>query len=678
MSKVAQNHAKRLVSNMLRFNNSYSSLEPHAQIINSTPNASIRIPTTKYKLKQTMEEDLSFEYHIRCASCQSYSETTSRQIECNFCSKKISTSNSEFFIYIPLEQQLKKIICENLEEICSYPSRQDENSISDIHDCIQFKKVSEKYYKSKVISLVACTDGVKLFNSSRKSLWAIHLYLNCLKPVRRYVPDSIIVVALYVGDHKVNMQDFFFPLFTELKRINDAQGILIQKDKQSLRFMPIITHCTCDLPAKADVQGMVGHAGHYACGFCMHPGVAVKKNKESKSYVRYTDRKRTEHLRTHERTIQTYERLTASSKSIEGIKSISCMVGSEDFDLVNGFAIDYMHCILLGVMNKLLDLWLNPSNHKQPYYIGPRLQAALNNRIIRIKPTSEISRKPRPILERADYKANELRSLLLYYLTFSLPGLLRKIYIDHFHLLSSACYILLKERISLQELDLAEERLIKFSNDFERLYGAFNITLNIHLLKHMGTSVRHLGPLWAQSAFAMEANNGIINQITSKKFPVHSIAWKYCARQKKTFNQVDDGMKFRVAEKATTVLTEDEVNVIAAKFRVEFKLTIYKCLSISGKKYTSKKSKETASVDFFIELLQGKIGIVKFYFEHDFVIYGLLESYEVMENMDQFSIVRPTGSDELFEVSNIKQKLMYLNIGHQEIITSIPNRFEKT
>lgn len=678
-SKVAKNHAKRLVSNMLRFNHSFSSLEPSADIVNSTPNASIRIPATKYKLKKIMQKDYSFEYNIKCSHCQNYSVTaiSGRRIECGSCSEAISTSFSEFFVYIPLEQQLKKVIFENFEEIDTYPSRQDETSISDVHDCLQYKKVSKKYSESKVISLVVCADGVKLFNSSRKSLWAIHLYLNCLKPVRRYIPDSIIVVALYVGEHKPNMQDFLFPLMIELNRIKDSGGIVIQKDGKSLCCMPIITHCSCDLPAKAEVQGMVGHAGYYACGFCLHPGIAVKKSKQSKSYVRYVNRKRSERPRTHESMVQIYDKLTASSKSIDGVKSISCMIGSEDFDLVNGFAIDYMHCVLLGITSKVLDLWLNSCNHKQSYYMNPKKQEALNERIIKIKPTSEISRKPRPIFERADYKANELRSFLLYYLPISLPGLLSKPYIDNFLLLSSACYILLKEVISKEEIDLAEERLIKFSNDFESLYGSHNITLNIHLVKHMGSAVRNLGPLWAQSLFGMEANNGIINKITSKKFPVHSIAWKYCAREKNINKKVDEP-KITILEKATTILTQDEVNAIAAKFPVEYKQTIYKSVSLSGKRYTSKKSKETASIDYFIELLQGKVGMVKFYIERDYIIYGLLELYEVVECMNQFSTVKATGISELFEISKIKRKLIYMKIVDKEFTTSIPNRFEKT
>lgn len=300
----------------------------------------------------------------------------------------------------------------------------------------------------------------------------------------------------------------------------------------------------------------------------------------------------------------------------------------------------------------------------------------LNKRILNIKPTSEVSRKPHSIFERADYKANELRSFLLYYLRFSLPDFLRKKYIDHFQLLSSACYLLLKESISKEEVDLAEKRLIQFSNDFERLYSPSNVTLNIHLLKHIGTAVRNLGPLWAQSAFGMEANNGIINKTTAKKYPVHSIAWKYCARRANKCDKKETA-KYRVGAKGTIKLSRDELEALAS-FGVEPKQTIYKFVMVSGNKFTSIKSKEIASIDYFVELKHGEIGQVRFYFIKDLTIYGLLETYIIIQKVDQFCIVTPACLRTVFKVSEIDKKLIYMKFGGTEVVTSLPNKYEKS
>lgn len=179
----------------------------------------------------------------------------------------------------------------------------------------------------------------------------------------------------------------------------------------------------------------------------------------------------------------------------KGVKRISCMVAAIDFDLIFSFPIDYMHCVLLGIMKKLLNLWLDTSNHKKPYYIEKKNQIALSKRLVNIKPISEIIRKPRSIFSRGDYKANEYRSLLYYYLWFALDGLLDAKYVKHFRLLSSSIYALSTNSISLQSIEYARIQLIDFVNQFEVLYGKSNVTINLHLLKHIPMQVENLGPL---------------------------------------------------------------------------------------------------------------------------------------------------------------------------------------
>ena len=65
-----------------------------------------------------------------------------------------------------------------------------------------------------------------------------------------------------------------------------------------------------------------------------------------------------------------------------------------NFDLVNGFAIDYMHEIGLGAMKLLMKLWFSKSFRKQTFSIHDKL-SQVDERLEEIKPTIEISRPPR-------------------------------------------------------------------------------------------------------------------------------------------------------------------------------------------------------------------------------------------------------------------------------------------
>lgn len=258
------------------------------------------------------------------------------------------------------------------------------------------------------------------------------------------------------------MKDFFYPFLKELREINDGNGISVKHNKKTYNFMPSILCCCCDMLARIDVQGMTGHAGRFACSFCLHPGISVKPGGNKKAVIRYVNNEKKYQIRSHNDVIETYGKL--KSNPINGIKRVSCMVAAKHFNLIHGFSIDYMHNVLLGVMKKLMNLWLDSRNHTKPYYIKKQHQVILSNRLVSLKPVTEITRKPKSIFLVGEYKANEFRSLLLYYLPFALPGLLEMKYINHFRILSSAIYMLLKKNVSIKSIEDAQLNLAELWN----------------------------------------------------------------------------------------------------------------------------------------------------------------------------------------------------------------------
>lgn len=654
-------------------------MESAAELINSTPGAKIKIPATKFKIKKLINPLYEPIFYVLCPKCKNHSPTVNTTINCESCNIPLNRAKSKYFVYIPIEDQLKKSINDNFDGIISYSERfsNNGNTITDVQDCYQFKEAQKKHPHSMILSMTLNTDGAQLFNSSNKSIWPIQIILNCLHPSIRFLLENIIVVALH--SEKPNMTDFFFPLLKELKEIQTRGGINISHAGKMINFIPIITMCTLDLPAKAALQEMVGHTGYKGCSYCLHPGVSIKPDKNSKAVVRYV-KKDGIRDRTHNGILRTYQKL--SSSPIDGIKAVSCMVAASEFDLINGYGIDYLHCALLGVMKKLLDLWLNSKNHNKAFYLHKKSQEALNNRIVNIKPVSEITRKPGSIFVRSEYKGNEYRTLMLYYLRYSLKDLLPMRYIDHFHLLSSSIYILLKESISQEMILLAENRLNEFAILFESLYGQSNVTMNLHLLRHIPNAVRNLGPLWTQSTFLFETNNGeLVHSNQAKKDCLHQISWKYvakCSIQSENLKKIETDM-IDIGEKSTLVLNANELLAING-FNVDIEnnvLTIYKFIKIRGVKITSLSSKKVKTVDYFIEYRNNHVGMVKFYFVSNYIVYAFIENYTINERIDHLFEVTPSKCYDIINVKEIKRKMIHMDIGKIQIATSIPNKYEK-
>lgn len=301
------------------------------------------------------------------------------------------------------------------------------------------------------------------------------MYQCFIPPRNRYLPKNIFVVAAHVGPKKPKMTEFFCPLLRELREIQNSNGIIFKHKGRSYNFMPIIISACCDLPAKADLQGMTGHSGRYACSYCLHPGVSIKPDDKRKAVIRYV--KGEYEMRTHSQLIETYSHL--ESKPINDVKSISCMVAAQNFDLIHSFAIDHMHASELGIMKKLMCLWLDSVNHSKPYYIKKSMQTILNNRIVAIKPVVDILRRPKSIFLKSEYKANEYRSMMLFFLPHALSGPLNHKYVRHFRLFSSAMYLLLKEKVTYDDIEKAQFKLNQFVDTFEELYGAENVTINV-------------------------------------------------------------------------------------------------------------------------------------------------------------------------------------------------------
>lgn len=590
--------------------------------------------------------------HYKCQKCKKYttinSVIKSSQVQCKNveCGVIIEKKGDNFFIYIPLAQQLQQSIKMHFDSIQRIRGRPKTDCISDIHDGENCRKIDEANPGSINLTFVMNTDGAKVFESSNSSFWPVLLYQNFLSPSVRFVPNNILVVALHFGDSKPNMSDFLLPLIKELIQLQKS-GIIIESVAKDNVFKPFISNCSCDLLAKAPVQAFLQFNGGTACGYCLHPGISVI-NEKNKKQCRYVNRNIPETLRTHKNVLMTLQKLRQSKKGdvIDGIKGISPLIGLKCFDLVHGFSIDYMHCITIGITQTLFGLWMDSKNHQKPFYIDKENRAILNHRILSIKPPSWITRKPRAIT--ASLKANEKRHLLLFYLRFCLSNVLSKKYVDHFQLLSAGTYLLLQKSISQEEHEKACRMLRQFADEFENYYGKHHVTMNVHLLRHIGDEVKYSGPLWAQSLFGFEAMNGVLVktvngttdvllQITKRYILKRTLAYTYMDTQPKLENESCVKMMGKIHSEP-----ENEEKLFLSQHDMSVdEISLWKAITINREKYTSIAYKKTKSVDYFLEFTNDSRGKVKYYILSKNRAYALVDVFAVKTNIDHLSEITP-------------------------------------
>ena len=82
---------------------------------------------------------------------------------------------------------------------------------------------------------------------------------------------------------------------------------------------------------------------------------------------------------------------------------MSWAFGIPTFDIIRGTAIDYMHCICEGVVDQLLKSWFSTDRKNELYFLE-NISEAIDNDLLSIMPTSEITRTPRSIVDKKDWK----------------------------------------------------------------------------------------------------------------------------------------------------------------------------------------------------------------------------------------------------------------------------------
>jgi len=80
-----------------------------------------------------------------------------------------------------------------------------------------------------------------------------------------------------------------------------------------------------------------------------------------------------------------------------------------------------------------------------------------------------------------------------------------------------ASVILRQYTISIEDLNLADQKILEFCEKFETLYGKENCTPNIHLHHHLKHSIIDFGPISAFWAFPFERFNGLL-EISQNRF----------------------------------------------------------------------------------------------------------------------------------------------------------------
>lgn len=317
---------------------------------------------------------------------------------------------------------------------------------------------------------------------------------------------------------------------------------ITNNEGKDLTARGILLCATMDAPAKCLMQNFVRYNGFSGCPYCLEQGTSVKTSAKGHTHA-YPFNRKSLHQgydadHSHENTLQhAYEahksKLEGKYSAVCGVKGYSWFMFIPGFDIIKGIAVDYMHCVLLGVTKMLMTLWFDKSHATECWSISKQ-EEEVDRRLLNITLPNCISRVPRNITKDfAHWKTSEFRSFLFFYSIPCLWNILLDEYFQHFILFVEAIWLLDQSSISPQCLKKAGNLLRHFCLRIEALYGRCYETFNVHSLIHLQDCVKNIGPLWACSCFWFEDYNGDLRKLFHGTQKVElQIAFSVCRQQK--------------------------------------------------------------------------------------------------------------------------------------------------
>lgn len=221
---------------------------------------------------------VKYYYCIKCLSLLKFEGRQSIDCpNCQYCNiKSVLKQNGNYFIYIPIKEQLRQLLSTNIFHKLQRVRTRDD----DIFSNVTSGKVYQSMVENQIISDLDITlqwnaDGVDTFKSSKVSMCPIQIAINELPyQVRK---DNIILAALWSGPTKPVVDIFLKPFVDELRDLHE-HGIncLPPNFNETINVKVHAILSPVDSVARCTLQNITQFNGKFGCSLCLHPGQHIK------------------------------------------------------------------------------------------------------------------------------------------------------------------------------------------------------------------------------------------------------------------------------------------------------------------------------------------------------------------------------------------------------------------
>lgn len=654
------------------------------------------LPHTLHLLFQYVEKEAptsSVKKHNFCKTCRAYIKFSGDEAFCELCKKK---QNPGIFYELDLSEQIQFLFEQrNLADKLEKFGPRDSDVIQDITDGSEYKRANSRSDRQPFdLTLMLNTDGLSLVKSAKSHCWPLLLTIVELPPQLR--EHFLLTIGLwYDNDTKPLMNTFLYPFSIQFNKcFNEGINWVHPITGQLCNSKIVVPLITADAPARADILNMLGHNGTFGCNICeieTKPSSKIKAKRRIRVYkysykqakLRSSRRMIIQAKKAEKKREEAKNRKVSSQRIFHcfGIKGSTIIYEFPFLKLSTCVIPEFMHSVLLGIIKQFLKIWIQLSGKWNLKKFKEKIEDFMNN----IRPPSYFRRMPRSIFQFHFFKAQEFYNWALFYSLPTLDGKLPKEYIQHWILFIIAISKLLKDKITMVDLEQADICLNLFVRDIKNLYSDRQYTYNVHQLLHLVLCVKRWGPLWATSAFPFENYNGYLgncvhgtkNQgvelIKNLKIAQAVQVLKNSCGEMRTTCTTQYQILGAARNKPVDFINDTEQNILRLKNINIENLLLHSRAKIGEKNFSSQLYKTTKNDDSFVIIKHNhkiKYVSIRFFFKLEAELFFMFQRLTLKRN-ERFVHEETNSIVEHILPFEMKNDFGLINVQDIEYITHV-------
>lgn len=441
--------------------------------------------------------------------------------ECDGKSFAVDLVQDKYFLHIFLRNQLET-------HLPLYPETSwNDSNFNNLEICnsSEAKRIKSSYVDSTIkrYTLTLHVDEVAAGGSSKAQIFPIFFTINEMS--KKFMRQNFFLVGLFVGHKKPPVEIYLGPIVQEL--ISLSENPIVWKFSNTIEVKSTfhLVAAIADAPMRAYLRNVRQFNHLNGCDWCL---ITAGTHQKAREYP-ILSREQIQAFRRKKQDFLDFENFLLGENDLPEMTRFRGLIGPspllklKDFDIVNGFSVEPMHCIILGIVRSIFyKSWLSGklAGIVDPGQDRNSFKTQLGSRLKVIKVPSNLSRPPRELNQINYWKSAEYDSFLCYYFPCCSSGLFTKKVVNNTLCLARIYSILNSESISLDMVSEIRNLVDEFQSGVDKLYGKCQKTYNLHILSHLADSVSSLGPFANLSAYPVENQMGILKDKVRRSFNI--------------------------------------------------------------------------------------------------------------------------------------------------------------